>query len=170
MSIYNRANSTASTLVHLAKTQPTMSSASRPSCLVRGSISESIVLSIAQTSSDLSPPPKFGTDIDEFYHVPHIVLPGQTISATHTTRRLGGKGGNQAKACASAGAWVVMDASVGDDAEGREAVRRLCEIRGQGGVDGGRVGYWEGGVTGRAVIQLAEDGENSISEFGFLGL
>lgn len=109
----------------------------------------------------MSSPP----DIDEFYHVPAIVRPGQTISAQRTTRRLGGKGGNQARALASAGGLALMDGCVGDDAEGRGAVESLVRRRDgeEGKVDAGRVRYWKEGVTGKAIIQLAEDGENSIS-------
>ncbi len=91
--------------------------------------------------------------------------PGQTISATKTTRRLGGKGGNQARALGSAGGLALMDGCVGDDAEGRGAVESLTRKRAgeEGRVDSERVRYWAEGVTGKAIIQLAEDGENSIS-------
>lgn len=59
-----------------------------------------------------------------------------------------------------------MDGIVGDDVEGRNAVEELCNVdKGGGGVIGKeRLRFWKGGVTGKAVIQLANDGENSISE------
>ncbi|KAI0771450.1 hypothetical protein BC629DRAFT_770323 [Irpex lacteus] len=41
-------------------------------------------------------------NIDEFFHLPSIVRPGQTLSSTNLTRRAGGKGANQAVAVARA--------------------------------------------------------------------
>ncbi|EIW71611.1 hypothetical protein TREMEDRAFT_71211 [Tremella mesenterica DSM 1558] len=63
-----------------------------PRCLVRGSI-----------------------NIDEFFSLPHIVLPGETISSTRYAKRAGGKGANQAYACAQAGGGVDMDGCIGSD-------------------------------------------------------
>ncbi|KAJ9110125.1 hypothetical protein QFC19_001796 [Naganishia cerealis] len=120
----------------------------------------------------------FAAYIDEFYDVPHIVRPGQTISAISTSRRLGGKGANQAKAAACAGATVLLDGAVGSGAEGREVVDELCAAV-QGVKDAGvptptpatdeggrilsdRIRKWDDGPTGKAMIQRAQDGENSI--------
>lgn len=108
---------------------------------------------------------RLSSDIDEFYHVPDIVKPGQTISATSTTRRLGGKGLNQACAAASAGARVILDGAVGVGTEGAAVIEELKTVKGgeQGIIDVERIRQEEGFVTGKAVIQLAADGENSIS-------
>lgn len=55
------------------------------------------------------------SDIDEFFHLPYIVRPGETISSTHLTRGAGGKGANQANAVARAGGSVVLDGCIGND-------------------------------------------------------
>ncbi|ORY34824.1 Ribokinase-like protein [Naematelia encephala] len=107
-----------------------------PRCLVRGSI-----------------------NIDEFFSVDHIVLAGETISSTSFTRKAGGKGANQAfavaKACGIPGS-VVLDGAVGVDGVW---VRELLYRE---GVDVARVRVLEDQPTGRAIIQSAVDGENSI--------
>ncbi|KIP07204.1 hypothetical protein PHLGIDRAFT_71523, partial [Phlebiopsis gigantea 11061_1 CR5-6] len=54
-------------------------------------------------------------DIDEFFHVPTVVRPGETLSSTHFERRAGGKGANQASAAAKAGGRVKLIGAVGDD-------------------------------------------------------
>ncbi|OCF34299.1 ATP-binding protein [Kwoniella heveanensis BCC8398] len=108
-------------------------SSAEPKCLVRGSI-----------------------NIDEFFHLPHIVRPGETISSTSLTKRAGGKGANQAFAVARAGRQVVLDGCVGSDGVW---VKEMLE---KGGVDVGRVQVLEDELTGRAIIQSAADGENSI--------
>ncbi|EKM48780.1 uncharacterized protein PHACADRAFT_202411 [Phanerochaete carnosa HHB-10118-sp] len=70
-----------------------MSNAQRePLCLVRGSI-----------------------NIDEFFHVPTMVRPGETLSSTHFERRACGKGANQASAVAKAGGHVKLIGAVGED-------------------------------------------------------
>lgn len=102
-------------------------------CLVRGSI-----------------------NIDEFFHVEQIVLPGQTISSTGFERRGGGKGANQAVAVARAGGPVHLVGAVGLD--GAWLVKDL-ESMGVG-VEG--VQTIEKEPTGRAIIQLTESGENCI--------
>ncbi|CED83618.1 Ribokinase [Phaffia rhodozyma] len=105
-----------------------------PLCLVRGSI-----------------------NVDEFFHLPHIVRPGETISSTSLSRRAGGKGANQACAVArSAGGPVRLIGAVG--ADGIWA-KDLLESY---GVDVDGVVVQKDGVTGRAVIQLDGEGENCI--------
>lgn len=56
-------------------------------------------------------------DIDEFYHLSHIVRPGETISSHGFVRKAGGKGANQALAVARAGGSVHLDAAVGTDGQ-----------------------------------------------------
>jgi ribokinase len=77
-----------------------------------------------------------------------------------------------------------MDGAVGRGTEGKEVIRELCdEVRGvedvgvevkTGGEKGrileDRIRVWEEGSTGKAMIQRAQDGENSISEFRLLRL
>ena len=135
-------------------------------CLVRGSISE-----LHGNREKL----KLTTqDVDEFFDLPHIVRPGETISSTGLTKRAGGKGANQAYALAKAGASVVLDGNVGSDGVW------VKDMLAENGVDVSRVGVVseevsiksnkdqklgaDVQVTGRALIQRAADGENSIGE------
>ncbi|GJE95313.1 ribokinase [Phanerochaete sordida] len=104
-----------------------------PLCLVRGSI-----------------------NIDEFFHVPTVVQPGETLSSTHFERRAGGKGANQASAVAKAGARVKLIGAVGED--GMHLVQGLRTI----GVDVSDVVIDDSEPTGRAIIQLTPEGENCI--------
>ncbi|EMD36852.1 hypothetical protein CERSUDRAFT_83888 [Gelatoporia subvermispora B] len=104
----------------------------KASCLVRGSI-----------------------NIDEFFHVHEIVRPGETISSHGLERRAGGKGANQAVAVSKAGCKVHLVGAVGDD--GRWVVDYLNSV----GVDTDGIAVVQE-ATGRAIIQLANDGENCI--------
>ncbi|SPO30703.1 related to RBK1 - putative ribokinase [Ustilago trichophora] len=106
---------------------------SRPFCLVKSSI-----------------------NIDETFLVPHIVRPGETISSTSLVSRPGGKGANVSAAIALAGAQVSLSGAVGKDAtwpidelKSRKVIIDDVEIL-------------ENTPTGRAFIQIAQDGENSI--------
>lgn len=83
--------------------------------------------------------------------------PGETLSSTGYTRRLGGKGANQAIAISKAGAEVLLDAAVGFDGDSL-----LSELK-AAGVDVAAVKTVEG-PSGRAVIQSSADGENSIGK------
>ncbi|KAF7799845.1 hypothetical protein EIP86_011087, partial [Pleurotus ostreatoroseus] len=95
-------------------------------------------------------------DIDEFFHVPKMVSPGETLSSTAYTRRGGGKGANQAVAVARAGGAVTLVGAVG-----RDGTWLVEELR-RAGVDVDSVVVDEQEPTGRAIIQLTPEGENSI--------
>lgn len=88
--------------------------------------------------------------------MPSIVVPGETVSSTKFERRPGGKGANQAVAVARAGADVALVGAVGDD--GTWVVEGLGRI----GVDVGGIHVVHDEPTGRAIIQLTPEGENSI--------
>ncbi|KAI0688233.1 Ribokinase-like protein [Cytidiella melzeri] len=105
----------------------------RPICLVRGSI-----------------------NIDEFFHVPAVVRPGETLSSSRFERRAGGKGANQAVAVARAGGKVNLVGAVGSD--GDWVLQDLTHL----GVDTSKVLVTVEEPTGRAIIQLTPQGENSI--------
>lgn len=77
--------------------------------------------------------PSSPLDIDEFFHLPHIVRPGETISSTSLTRGAGGKGANQALAAARAGGDVVLEGYIGEDGTW---VREMLK---ENGVDVGRL-------------------------------
>ena len=79
--------------------------------------------------------------MDEFFDLPHIVRPGETISSTGMTKRAGGKGANQAYALAKAGGEVVLDGYVGLDGVW------VREMLGKNGVDVSRVGVLDNEVS-----------------------
>lgn len=86
-------------------------------------------------------------------------MPGETLAASAVVRGLGGKGSNQAAACASAGARVVMIGAVGDDDGGRALISHLKEL----GIDVGHILTAAGSSTGEAFILSYGGGENSIA-------
>ncbi|KAG7087456.1 hypothetical protein E1B28_013422 [Marasmius oreades] len=106
-----------------------------PRCLVRGSI-----------------------NVDEYFDVKDIARPGETISSHGLAKRAGGKGANQAVAVAKAGGQADFVGAVGED--GLWTLDHLSE-HGVNIAGSERVSE----LTGRALIQVAEDGENSIILF-----
>lgn len=97
-------------------------------------------------------------NIDHFYSVPHLPMPGETVAATGYSTGLGGKGANQSVAAARAGASVIHIGSVGPD--GASMVARMREF----GVDCAHVSTVET-ATAHAAINVAPDGENAIVIF-----
>ncbi|UZJ56647.1 hypothetical protein CBS101457_005967 [Exobasidium rhododendri] len=110
-----------------------MTHASSPLCLVRSSI-----------------------NIDEMFAVANVVRPGETISSSSLTSRPGGKGANVSAAVALAGGKIVISGAVGNDATW--PIQALEER----GVEIGNIRVLEDIPTGRAFIQVAKSGENSI--------
>ena len=103
----------------------------------------------------------FGSaNIDETYSVPHMVARGETLAATAVTRRSGGKGLNQAIACARAGTPTAFAGAIGED--GRFLLGELEAA----GVDTSRVRVLKGERTGVAVIQNDAAGDNCILLYG----
>ena len=96
-------------------------------------------------------------NIDNFYQVPHIPAPRETIAAGHMSVGLGGKGANMSVAAARGAARVVHIGAIG--AEGAWTRDRLTEY----GVDTRFI--VDGTRTGHAIICVAEDGENAITLF-----
>lgn len=98
----------------------------------------------------------FGSiNIDKVYRVPHLVRPGETLSSLSLETVLGGKGANQSVALARAGVQVHHIGRIGkaDD----WAVVQMLEA----GVDVQAVERIDG-ESGHAIIQVDDDGENSI--------
>jgi len=95
-------------------------------------------------------------NIDLVYRVPHIVQPGETIAARSFARFAGGKGLNQSIALARAGAAVCHAGAIGNDGL---FLRKMLESE---GVDCSGIAVLEQIPTGSALIQVADDGENSI--------
>ena len=101
----------------------------------------------------------FGSlNIDKVYKVPHFVRPGETISSRSYESFPGGKGLNQSIAVSRAGAAVFHAGTIGKDG------LFLKEILERSGAD---TRYLRecGEVTGHALIQVSEEGENCIILF-----
>jgi ribokinase len=88
---------------------------------------------------------------------PRLPGPGETVLGTTYAEHPGGKGLNQAVAAARAGARTAFVSAVGDD----DAGRRLVEALTIAGADASFVAV-SPRPTGRAVITVDEQGENSI--------
>ncbi|HMT92474.1 ribokinase [uncultured Thiothrix sp.] len=94
-------------------------------------------------------------NIDHVYRVPHLVLPGETLSSHHYRQVLGGKGANQSIALARAGSEVfhIGRYNVADQA----LVQPLIEA-------GVAAEHLEtvNEPSGHAIIQVDDQAENSI--------
>jgi ribokinase len=95
---------------------------------------------------------------DNFYHLPHLPKPGETLVATRFHQGLGGKGANMSVAAARAAARISHIGAVGSD--GRWAIERLMEY----GVDTNHIAMSDT-PTGHANISVDAEGENSIVLF-----
>lgn len=99
-------------------------------------------------------------NLDYVYRVPHLVLPGETLTASAMTTNPGGKGLNQSLALAKAGAAVRHAGCVG------AAGIVLRELLSEYGVDVSLVQMVDE-PQGSAVIQVDDEtGQNSIVIFG----
>ncbi|KAJ1812850.1 hypothetical protein LPJ56_003693, partial [Coemansia sp. RSA 2599] len=98
-------------------------------------------------------------NIDEVYSVPHIVRPGETLSSTKRQQNAGGKGANASVAAARGGGNVFVVGKVGQDG------RWVRDLIGSSGANIDHVAVIPDESTGRAVIQVDAQGENSIVLF-----
>ncbi len=94
--------------------------------------------------------------IDHVYRVPNLTGSGETVSSTSHSVFPGGKGLNQSLAAARAGADVRHCGCVG--ADGSFLVDLLCD----NGVNVDAVRVDAGAVSGHAMIQVNDRGENAI--------
>lgn len=96
-------------------------------------------------------------NLDLVLQLPRLPQPGETVSGGSLARVPGGKGGNQALACARLGADVTLVAAVGADPFADEA---LADLR-----DGGVALDLAVSVepTGVALIQVDAEGETTIA-------
>ncbi len=102
----------------------------------------------------------FGScNIDYVYRMDHIVIPGETQPSKALNTFPGGKGLNQSIAVARAGAEVFHAGAVGADGE------MLREVLAQDGVDTTYLARSED-RSGHAIIQLSDEGQNSILLYG----
>lgn len=101
-------------------------------------------------------------NIDLVASVARLPLPGETVHGLGYEQFVGGKGGNQAVAAARLGRSVAFVGLVGDDDEGRLARTSLAAE----GVDLTHLGTIDSAGTGRAIVIVAQDAENSIVVIG----
>ncbi|PFH49393.1 hypothetical protein AMATHDRAFT_76200 [Amanita thiersii Skay4041] len=92
---------------------------------------------------------------DEYFYVTTISRPGETISSKGYQRRIGGKGANQAVAIARAGGNVDFYGAIGHDGVWIKEEMKNLGMNIQGLIT-------SDDPTGRALIQVADNGENSI--------
>jgi ribokinase len=94
-------------------------------------------------------------NIDHVYRVPHTVRPGETLPSLALTSGPGGKGFNQSVALARAGARCTH---LGLCSRRTPWLRERLAAE---GVDVSRL-LWTGLEPGHAIIQVGDDGQNSI--------
>jgi len=96
-------------------------------------------------------------NVDQTLSVASLPGPGETILATGAIQSMGGKGLNQATACARAGADTTFLGAVGKDGFGDQVMGWLDSE----GIDASLVRR-EHGPTGAAYVVVDDDGENLI--------
>jgi ribokinase len=96
-------------------------------------------------------------NLDLVASVERCPLPGETLLASGYAEHPGGKGLNQAVAASRSGAATAFVAAIGAD----DAGRRLLDVVRAEGIDASSVEVVEA-PTGRALISVGADGENSI--------
>ncbi|MEY8353113.1 ribokinase [Lachnospiraceae bacterium 54-53] len=94
-------------------------------------------------------------NIDRTYTVEHLVRPKETANAIRYEEFCGGKGLNQSVALSKAGAEVYHAGAVGKDG------KNLLEVLANAGVSTHHIKMISG-VSGHAVIQVDQRGQNSI--------
>ena len=103
----------------------------------------------------------FGSlNIDNVCQVPHFVRPGETLAANSFERFAGGKGLNQSLALARSGVTVCHAGRIGGDGI------FLKEILEASGVDCRFLRVVHDELSGCAMIQVSDDGENCIVLYG----
>ena len=100
-------------------------------------------------------------NLDLVAQVQQMAHRGETVLAQRFASALGGKGANQAVACARLGAQVHMIGRVGDDVFGEQLRRAVAEA----GVDVRCVETVEG-PSGLAMITVDAEGQNAITVVG----
>jgi ribokinase len=97
-------------------------------------------------------------NLDSFYRVTALPMPGETVLGTGLVTAVGGKGANQAIAAARTGVDARFLGAVGRDADGARVVDSLTAA----GVAVDGLIRLEHAPTGRAVILVDEQGQNVI--------
>lgn len=97
-------------------------------------------------------------NVDHVIQVDHFVRPGETLSGHRYQTIFGGKGANQAVACARLGTDISLIAALGDDGFGRQILSSLS----RDGVSIDCVSIQHNVPTGIAFIQVTPEGQNAI--------
>ncbi|NLU68624.1 ribokinase [Streptomyces sp. HNM0574] len=97
-------------------------------------------------------------NLDLVTPVPHHPVPGETVLGGDIASHPGGKGANQAVAAARLGGRAAFVGRVGDD----EAADVMIDAAREQGVDTTHILRTPGTPTGRALIAVNPEGENSI--------
>jgi ribokinase len=97
-------------------------------------------------------------NLDLVARAPRIPNPGETVLGTSYSEHAGGKGLNQAVAASRAGARTAFVGAVGDDAAGAMLLGVLAAAE----VDHRAIHTSHEQPTGRALITVSDDAENSI--------
>lgn len=97
-------------------------------------------------------------NLDLVTSVPHHPVPGETVLGEDLVQHPGGKGANQAVAAARLGGDVSFVGRVGDD----DAAEVMLGAAKEQGVDVGHIQRTPGVPTGRALIAVSPEGENTI--------
>ena len=95
-----------------------------------------------------------------FMQVDHFHEKGETLAASHVFEEIGGKGINQAIACAKMGAEVSFLAAIGDDGDGKRC-ERIAKKYGLNGF----FAVKKGKKTTFAVILTDKNGENQVTGY-----
>ncbi len=99
----------------------------------------------------------FGSlNLDNVYHVDHIVKPGETTTSSSYQLFDGGKGFNQAIALGRANANCCMSGMIGQD-----GIHLITSLQ-QSNVNADLVSVSENNNTGSTIIQVDKNGQNSI--------
>lgn len=98
-------------------------------------------------------------NLDHVYSVPHMVQPGETITAGALNDYAGGKGLNQSVAAARAGANVVHMGAIGLEGE------FMVDLLKEAGADTSNILHLPTN-SGHTIIQVTPEGQNSIIVFG----
>ena len=98
------------------------------------------------------------TNIDISVHVSAFPKVGETLIGRDLTYKYGGKGANQACACAKLGTETIFLTCVGNDAKGHEVVDHMASC----GIDVSHVKVSDAQPTGTALICIDDDGHNKI--------
>ncbi|MYM95382.1 ribokinase [Duganella vulcania] len=97
-------------------------------------------------------------NMDLVFRMPRMPEAGETLQGHGYTTSPGGKGANQAVACARLGCQVALVGQAGRDGYGDT----LCAALAANGVDIGHVRRTDAAATGVAVILVEEQGQNRI--------